>query len=226
MDVRIAKKISPSQLVKLSFLTFATFTLLACSSAYYNAMERFGYEKRDILVTRVERSRDAQTDAQETFRNALERYQSVIDTPDSELRTKYEEVLEVYDNSEEAAAKVRSRIEDVEDVAEDLFDEWEDELDRYTNQDLRTSSERQLEQTRNQYQRLIERMRQAEERMDPVLRAFEDQMLYLRHNLNAQSIGALEGELARIRDDVDTLLRNMEASIAASESFIQQLREQ
>lgn len=226
MDLRIVKTTSPSQLVKLSILTFATFTLLACSSAYYNAMERLGYEKRDILVTRVERSRDAQTDAQETFRNALERYQSVIDTPNSELRAKYEEVLEVYDNSEEAAAKVRSRIEDVENVAEDLFDEWEDELDRYTNQDLRSSSERQLEQTRSQYQRLIERMRQAEERMDPVLRAFEDQMLYLRHNLNAQSIGALEGELARIRDDVETLLRNMEASIAASESFIQQLREQ
>lgn len=226
MDLRIVKTTSPSQLVKLSILTFATFTLLACSNAYYNAMERLGYEKRDILVTRVERSRDAQTDAQETFRNALERYQSVIDTPNSELRAKYEEVLEVYDNSEEAAAKVRSRIEDVENVAEDLFDEWEDELDRYTNQDLRSSSERQLEQTRSQYQRLIERMRQAEERMDPVLRAFEDQMLYLRHNLNAQSIGALEGELARIRDDVETLLRNMEASIAASESFIQQLREQ
>lgn len=226
MDLRIVKTTSPSQLVKLSILTFATFTLLACSNAYYNAMERLGYEKRDILVTRVERSRDAQTDAQETFRNALERYQSVIDTPGSELRAKYEEVLEVYDNSEEAAAKVRSRIEDVENVAEDLFDEWEDELDRYTNQDLRSSSERQLVQTRSQYQRLIERMRQAEERMDPVLRAFEDQMLYLRHNLNAQSIGALEGELARIRDDVETLLHNMEASIAASESFIQQLREQ
>lgn len=215
-----------TRIVKLTLVTVTTFTLLACSSAYYNAMERLGYEKRDILVTRVERSRDAQADAQETFRNALERYQSVIDTPDSELRAKYEEVLKVYDNSEDAAAKVRSRISDVEDVADDLFDEWEDELDRYTNQDLRASSERQLDQTRGQYQQLIERMRQAEERMEPVLRAFEDQMLYLRHNLNAQSIGALEGELARIRDDVDTLIRNMEASIAASESFIQQLREQ
>lgn len=210
---------------KTFIIACCTFALLACSSAYYSAMERLGYEKRDILVTRVERSRDAQADAQDTFRNALERYQSVIDTPDSDLRAKYEEVLAAYDDSEDAAANVRRRIADVEDVADDLFDEWNDELDRYTNQELRASSERQLTQTRSQYERLIQRMRQTEERMEPVLRAFEDQMLYLRHNLNAQSIGALEGEMARIRDDVDSLISNMEASIAESEAFIQSLRD-
>ena len=221
----VSRKLNTICIARSSVLAFVALTLLACSNVYYNAMERLGYEKRDILVTRVERSRDAQADAQETFRNALERYQSVVDTPDTDLRSKYEEVLAAYDDSEDAAANVRRRIADVEDVADDLFDEWENELDRYTNQDLRASSERQLQQTREQYQRLIERMRQTEERMEPVLRAFEDQMLYLRHNLNAQAIGALEGELARMRDDVDSLIDNMEASIAESESFIQRLRE-
>ncbi|MBA3987850.1 MAG: DUF2959 domain-containing protein [Idiomarina sp.] len=217
-------KLFAASWVKTLLAGAAILSVTACTNVYYNAMERLGYEKRDILVTRVERSRDAQSDAQETFRNALERYQSVIDTPDTDLRARYEEVLAAYDDSEDAAANVRRRINDVEDVAGDLFDEWEDELDRYTNQDLRASSERQLGQTREQYQRLISQMRQTEERMEPVLRAFEDQMLYLRHNLNAQAIGALEGELARIRSDVNTLIDNMEASIRESEAFIQRLR--
>ncbi|RAJ97050.1 DUF2959 domain-containing protein [Aliidiomarina maris] len=217
-------KLFAASWVKTLLAGAAILSATACTNVYYNAMERLGYEKRDILVTRVERSRDAQSDAQETFRNALERYQSVIDTPDTDLRARYEEVLAAYDDSEDAAANVRRRINDVEDVAGDLFDEWEDELDRYTNQDLRASSERQLGQTREQYQRLISQMRQTEERMEPVLRAFEDQMLYLRHNLNAQAIGALEGELARIRSDVNTLIDNMEASIRESEAFIQRLR--
>ncbi|MCK5887018.1 MAG: DUF2959 family protein, partial [Alcanivorax sp.] len=60
---------------------------------------------------------------------------------------------------------------------------------------------------------------------EPVLQAFEDQMLYLKHNLNAQAIGALENELGRIRSDVDTLIRNMEASIAETEAFIQRFRQ-
>lgn len=213
---------APIPLLFLAFLLLPSLT--ACSNIYYSTMERFGYEKRDILVTRVERSRDAQSAAQETFRGALERYQSVVDTPESDLRQRYEEVLSAYQDSEDAAANVRRRIDDVEEVAGDLFNEWQDELARYTNQDLRRSSERQLTETQAQYQRLITQMRQTEERMEPVLRAFEDQMLYLRHNLNAQAIGALQGELANIRNNVNQLIENMATSIDESEAFIRQLR--
>lgn len=211
-----------SKAIMLAVLTLVG--LSACTNVYYNAMERFGYEKRDILVNRVERSRDAQADAQETFRTALERYQSVVDTPDTELRQRYEEIRDAYEDSEAAAARVSSRINDVESVAEDLFDEWDAELERYTNQDLRRASERQLAGTREQYQQLISQMRQTEEHMTPVLRTFEDQVLFLRHNLNAQAIGALRTELSQIRSDVNQLIENMEHSIAQSEAFIRQLR--
>lgn len=211
--------------VKSLFLATVTLAgLSACTNVYYNAMERFGYEKRDILVNRVERSRDAQADAQDTFRTALERYQSVVDTPDTELRQRYEEIRDAYEDSEAAAARVSSRISDVESVAEDLFDEWDAELERYTSQDLRRASERQLAGTREQYQQLINQMRQIEEHMTPVLRTFEDQMLFLRHNLNAQAIGALRTELSQIRSDVNQLIENMEQSIAQSEVFIRELR--
>lgn len=105
-----------------------------------------------------------------------------------------------------------------------MFDEWEDELDRYESTSLRQSSERKLNETHKQYSLLIDRMHKAEERMDPVLQAFEDQVLFLKHNLNAQAIGSLEGELGRIRQDVDALIRNMEQSIAESEALIKRFR--
>jgi len=127
--------------------------------------------------------------------------------------------------SRERAETVRERIDEVEEVAEDLFDEWADELDKYESASLRRSSEQQLDETRTQYNQLITRMHAAEERMDPVLQAFQDQVLYLKHNLNAQAIGALENELVGIRQDVDELIRNMEESVAESEAFIQRFRE-
>ena len=113
----------------------------------------------------------------------------------------------------------------MEEVAEDLFDEWEDELSLYESASLRRSSEQQLKDTRVQYSHLISRMHDAEDRMEPVLQAFEDQVLYLKHNLNAQAIGSLENELVSIRQDVDSLIRNMEQSIAESEAFIQRFRQ-
>lgn len=196
-----------------------------CSTVYYKTMEKFGYEKRDILVDRVEDARDSQNDAQETFRSSLERFQSVVDTPDTELKEQYAEISDAYEDSLSSAEEVRDRIDKVEEVAEDLFDEWEDELSLYESASLRRSSEQQLKETRVQYGQLISRMHDAEDRMEPVLQAFEDQVLYLKHNLNAQAIGSLENELVSIRQDVDSLIRNMEQSIAESEAFIQRFRQ-
>lgn len=195
-----------------------------CSSLYYDAMEKLGIEKREILVDRVGDARDAQNEAQETFRSALERFQSVVSSPDTELKERYEKINDAYSDSESIAEEVRDRIDAVEEVSDALFDEWEDELDRYESTSLRQSSERKLNETRKQYSLLIDRMHKAEERMDPVLQAFEDQVLFLKHNLNAQAIGSLEGELGRIRQDVDALIRNMEQSIAESEAFIKRFR--
>jgi uncharacterized protein YukE len=201
-------------------------TLAGCSTVYYNTMEKLGFEKRDILVDRVEDARKSQDGAQETFRSSLERFQSVVDTPDTPLKEKYEEVRDAYEDSDEAAEDVRERIESVEDVAGALFAEWEEELGRYESQSLRRSSEQKLVETRRHYDQLIARMHNAEERMDPVLQAFEDQMLFLKHNLNAQSIAALESELGRIRQDVNSLIRKMEDAIAESDAFIQRFRDQ
>ncbi|MGO1502553.1 MAG: DUF2959 domain-containing protein [Marinobacter sp.] len=196
-----------------------------CSSVYYGAMEKFGVEKRDILVDRVGEARDAQSEARETFRSSLERFQSVVDTPNTGLQEKYDVISGAYDSSLKSAEQVRDRIEAVEDVSGALFDEWEDELDLYESASLRKTSKRRLDETRELYSSLITRMHQVEKRMDPVLGAFEDQVLFLKHNLNAQAIGALEDELVQIRQNVDNLIRDMEASIAESEAFIQRFRE-
>ncbi|MCL7942365.1 DUF2959 domain-containing protein [Marinobacter sp. ATCH36] len=217
--------ITPTGARRLWLSLLSVALLGGCSSLYYDTMEKFGYEKRDILVNRVENARDSQNDAQETFRSSLERFQSVVDTPDTELKGRYAEISDAYEDSKSSAEKVRDRIEKVEEVAEDLFEEWEDELDKYESASLRRSSEQQLDETRVQYSQLISRMHAAEERMDPVLQAFQDQVLYLKHNLNAQAIGALENELVEIRQDVDELIRNMEQSVAESEAFIKRFRE-
>ena len=52
---------------------FAAVLLIAgCGNPYYGAMEKVGVHKRDIMVDRVESARDAQQDAQEQFKSALE----------------------------------------------------------------------------------------------------------------------------------------------------------
>ena len=66
-------------------------------------------------------------------------------------------------------------------------------------------------------------MEKAEKRVDPVLQPLRDRVLFLKHNLNASAIGALDKELVALRTDVDALVVDLESSIAEAETFIAQM---
>ena len=217
----VADVLRPQYAVGLGLLALALLVMITgCESAYYSTMEKFGYHKRDLMVNRVESARDAQEDAKEQFESALEKFISVLDYKGGQLEEKYNQLNTEYEKSVARAQTVHERIEAVEDVSEDLFAEWEAELSEYSNQNLRRSSERKLKQTRRQYSQLIGAMKRAERKIDPVLTAFHDQVLYLKHNLNAQAIASLQSELVSVEANVASLIKEMEASIKEANAFI------
>lgn len=128
-----------------------------------------------------------------------------------------------YINCEEAASKVSDRIDKVEDVSEDLFDEGEGELKLYQNKELRRTSKQRLRETKARYREMLVSMHAAEKSMDPVLKTFRDNVLFLKHNLNAQAIGALQSEFSDLEKDIDDLILQMNKAIEHSNSFIAQM---
>lgn len=210
-----------SKVVLLSFaLALSLPTTLSCQSAYYRTMEAFGKAKREILVDRVEAARDEQTEAKEQFKDALTRFREMTGFQGGDLEAKYSELKAEFEDCESRAEDVHDRIASIEDVSEAMFREWREELDQYTNQELRRSSEQQLKDTEQRYERLIGVMRKAEKTMQPVLATFKDQVLFLKHNLNAKAIASLQGQAGAIETDVARLVADMEASIAEANAFI------
>src|SRR5680860_533604 len=124
-----------------------SLTAFGCQSVYYDAMEKIGYHKRDLMVSDVEKARDAQEDAKEQFKSALDRFTTTLNIKGGELQDKYDVLNTEYERSEAKAQAVRDRIASVEDVSEALFDEWAAELKEYSSPALRKNSEKQLTQT-------------------------------------------------------------------------------
>ena len=206
-------------------LTALFFTGTACNRAYYRTMEAFGKDKRDLLVDRVGDARDSQEEAKEEFSSALERFSATVDFDGGDLEKTYNRLETAFERSEKRAEAVHEEVNDVADVAEALFDEWEDELNQYTDKRLREISEEQLEETRTEYEAMIQVMRRAEDKMDPVLNAFRDQVLFIKHNLNARAIASLEGTSAELESDIASLIADMEASIAEANRFIDAMQQ-
>ncbi|GAB1264709.1 DUF2959 domain-containing protein [Aurantivibrio infirmus] len=210
--------------MKKLFLIPLTCFLLACETTYYSAMEQVGVHKRDILVDRVQEGRESQLDAQKQFRSALEQFKSVVDFDGGNLEKRYNKLNKEFEASEDSAEEIHERVDGIESVAKALFKEWKSELAEYSSASLRRQSQEQLNATQRQYDQLISAMRSAEAKLDPVLDAMRDQVLFLKHNLNASAIKSLKGEVVTINRDVDRLLAAMEEAISEADKFISQMK--
>jgi hypothetical protein len=206
-----------------TLLALAMPVLASCQTAYYATMEKLGYPKRALLVSRVQQARDSQQAAKEQFQSALERFRAVVNVHGGELEATYNALSAELERSEARAHTVHQRIAAVEEVAEALFKEWEAELAQYTQESLRRASARQLAQTRQRSTPLMRTMKRAEATMAPVLTAFRDQVLFLKHNLNARAIASIRQEGAAVETEITALIRAMEAAIAEADAFLKTL---
>jgi hypothetical protein len=207
-------------------LIAATLLLLGCQPAYYYTMEKFGVHKRDLLVKWVQKARDSQEEAKEQFKSALEQFSSVVNIEGGQLQEKYKQLNTQFEASESKAEDVHDRIAKVEDVAKALFREWEKELKQYSNEKMRKISQQKLTDTQQQYAKLIGAMKRAEKNIEPVLSTFRDQVLFLKHNLNAQAISSIQSELLSVESDVALLISDMEASIQEADTFIRKMSQE
>ena len=226
LDIRVAinMNIANNKLVRIIGLLFVLLSLSACQSAYYSAMEKVGVHKRDIMLERVGDAKESQQQAQQQFKSALDQLSQLIQFDGGDLEAQYELINDQYEASKKSADEVSKRIEKIEDVAQALFDEWSDEITQYSSEKLKRQSELKLKQTERRYHKLIKVMNNAESKMAPVLAALKDNSLYLKHNLNAKAIGALQGEYNAIKKDVESLVNEMNTAIEQSQHFIDLLQ--
>lgn len=213
-------KLTLSSAILAGLLAGACLPVTGCKSVYYATYEKFGVYKRDLLKKNVQAARDDQQKASEQFKDALTKLKEVYAFDGGELEKAYRDLNSEYEDSVDRAAAVRKRIADVETVGSDLFKEWEGEIQQISTPSLAESSRKQLRETRAKYDLMVDALKHAEQSMEPVLTKLHDQVLYLKHNLNAAAIASLRGEATNIQAEIAKLIADMNASIAKADEFI------
>lgn len=215
-----------NNLTKKTFNSVGRLVGKIVRQAYYQAKESMGHPKRNIVVGHVEQACGSLQEAKIHFESALARFKTIVVVDDSTLENKYRLLQQQYDFCKAKADEVAYRIRAIEEVTGALFAEWESELEEYTNRALKAKSRQQLRQSQQYYTKLIRTMYKAENKISPVLAAFKDQVLFLKHNLNAQAIAAIEHEFIEIGLDMTQLVQAMEETISEANRFIASLVEQ
>lgn len=204
----------------LMCLSTLALPLGACASTSIAVKEKLGYAKREQLVDEVKDARDEQQQAKNQFTTTLDEFKSLTAFEGGDLEKKYTKLNHQLERSRDQAEDVRGKIKSVERIATAMFREWEQELTQYQSDTLRTASAEQLQVTRTRYNQLLDAMKSAESRMDPVLAAFNDQVLFLKHNLNARAIASLQATVTELEGEIARLIEEMNASIDEANAFI------
>lgn len=209
-----------------SFLLVVALSVFSsgCQTLYNATLEKvFGMEKRQIFKKSVEDVNAEQKKAQESFKDSITKLKELYNFKGGQLEAVYNKLKSSYENSQAQANKVHERIQNMDGVAKSMFSEWDKEIRTYSNQTFAENSRRQLNDTKTRYSQLIKSVRESESSMQPVLKQLSDHVLYLKHNLNASSIGTLKGESASIQTEIESLIKRMNGSIQEADAFIQTL---
>ncbi|MDH3533493.1 MAG: DUF2959 domain-containing protein [Gammaproteobacteria bacterium] len=198
--------------------------IAGCSSVKYSALEKVGIHKRDLLVDNVEEARDAQTETREQLLTAYEELSALIGYEGGELEQKYERLSKQVERARRETEDLDEHLSDIDRVSEDLFVEWETELDLYNSASLRADQAQKLSLARKQFATMRERMQKARNRVDPVMAVLSDNVLFLKHSLNAQALSALRGQATLLEGQVDALIRDMQLAIEEADAFIARMR--
>jgi hypothetical protein len=205
-------------------IALVTLVIAGCATTrkyYYNAWEKFGYDKRERLVDNVKEARDEQAEAKKEFASALEQFKSVVNYKEGDLDKMYKKLNSAYEDSESQAATVKDKITGVKRVASALFSEWKGEIAEIKGDpQLQQGAQQLYDKTQVNYNQMIARMDAAAATMDPVLQKFKNRVLFIKSNLNAQAIGSLAGTEVELGADIENLIKQMEASIAEADKFI------
>ena len=67
-------------------------------------------------------------------------------------------------------------------------------------------------------------MKKAEAKIEPALAPLRNQVLFMKHNLNARAIAGLNAEVVKVQANVDQLVKEMEKAITQADSFIASLQ--
>lgn len=195
----------------------------AVNKVKYSAYEKIGMEKRDLFKREIKNVKEDQEETGEAFKDALTKLKEIYAFDGGDLERHHANLKSSLDDAKEEAHELKERITKVNQVANDLFEEWNEELKEIKTADLRNKSSEQLKRTKKKYSELEAQLRKSEKRMDPVLSKLNDQVLFLKHNLNAKAIGGLKAEQGKIQADIEALIKEVNESTRKADAVIETL---
>jgi len=176
----------------------------------------------DDLVSRVERVYVASEVAKERVESAIEKLQAITAPGfQGQAVPAYERLMTAIELAETHAAELGDSVAYMKEGGAPIFEQWTTDLEAFTNPAMRRRSLTRLVATRERYDAISTAADPALSAYNSLVKSLRDHALFLRHDLNAASLAAINEDLQTLNKQAADVDQRFDACLQAARTYME-----
>ena len=182
-----------------------------------------GVKQIQELIKKANAGVESINDTKAQLQKTMDAYNTVLAPDVKDRRDAYKKLQKEVNESEKKRAVVATRNGEMNVEAGKLFKTWEGSTAAIQDPELRKRSQDRLAQAKKRYSDIQANGQGAARLYTPFMKALQDQVTYLGHDLNASAVASLKPEADKLNVQAKELYSAIDKTTAAATSNISQL---
>jgi DNA repair exonuclease SbcCD ATPase subunit len=185
-----------------------------------------GVKQVEQLTKKAGATVEAIANTKMQLQKTMDVYNGLMADDAKDRKSLYKKLQSEMDNTDKRRAEIRVRADEMRAEADTLFKSWADSAAAIADAGLRKQSEDRLAKTKASYAEIGTVGQKAVDLYGPVMKALQDQVTYLGHDLNPSAVASLKPAAAKLNDQASDLMKRIDDTISTTNTAIGALRPQ
>lgn len=190
------------------------------------AQSNEGVKQVERLVKASGKTVQAIGDTKLQLMKTMDVYNGLMADGATDRKGLYKKLQSEMQTTEKRRSEITLRADEMKAEADALFKSWADSTAAISDADLRQRSEERLAKTKTSFSEIGTVGQKATELYGPVMKALQDQVTYLGHDLNPSAVASLKPNATKLNDDAKELVKRIDDTITTANTAIGALRPQ
>jgi len=202
----------------------AVLAALALAMAATVGAQDEGVKQVERLVKAAGNTVKAVGDTKVQLMKTMDVYNALMADDATDRKKLYKSLQKEMENTEKRRAKIDEESAKMSAEADTLFKQWTDSAAAIENPDLRKKSDDRLAATKASYAEIGTVGQKAADLYGPFMKALQDQVTFLGHDLNPSAVADLKPEAKKVNEAASKLTQGIDDVISTANSNIAALR--
>jgi hypothetical protein len=185
-----------------------------------------GVKQVELLAKKAGATVEAIANTKLQLMKTIDVYNGLMADDATDRKGLYKKLQSEMATTEKRRSEITLRADEMKAEADTLFKGWADSATAISDPDLRKRSDERLAKTKANFAEIGTVGQKATDLYAPVMKALQDQVTYLGHDLNPSAVASLKPNAVKVNDQANELVKRIDDTITTASTAIGALRPQ